>query len=93
VVARIATTLPGAFVRGAFVGIEGLLDRGDTLGEAERRLVDALESRKRSVRLADVGELCGAARLSRWTVRRLLDSSPLFEALPGKRFGLVGGGG
>src|SRR6185436_8611426 len=39
VLARICATLPDAFVREGFVGIERRLDRDDCLGQAERRLV------------------------------------------------------
>jgi len=89
VLLQICAELPGTFVTGAFVGIDRLLDRAVYLGKAERRVVEWLEARKRGVRLGELGDLCQDLSLSRWTVRRVLESSPLVEALPGRSFGLV----
>jgi hypothetical protein len=89
VLCRICATLPGAFVKGTFVGIERLLDRASCLGNAERRVVEWFEDRRRSLPVGELGAVSQALGLSRWTVRRVLESSPLVEVLPGRRFGLI----
>jgi hypothetical protein len=91
VISRICATLPGAFERGQFVGVDPPPDRDTSLGGAERRVVEWLERGGRSVRRDEIRSLCDAVGLSRWTVRKVLESSPLVEDLPGRGFGLVGG--
>jgi hypothetical protein len=89
VLSQICATLPGAFVKGAFVGIDRLLDRAACLGRAERRVIEWLEERRRSVPVRELGGVATALGLSRWTIRRVLETSPLIEVLPGRRFALM----